>query len=141
MDDLDLRVHHRAMMEAAGLQNIVRQCRTFAVDAIEKQLNKLQQILDEDESKLKERMDQEILRDLANPEDVFNALKAKVSESKAKDYLLSMMQHLLLIHEEGSALTHYFQIIDSAITDIVLDKKLSGVESKLGTSVQRIIAQ
>ena len=45
MDDLDMRVHHRAMMEAAGLQSIVRQCRTFSVDSIEKQLNLLQQTL------------------------------------------------------------------------------------------------
>lgn len=141
MDDLDLRVHHRAMMEAAGLQSIIRQCRTYAVDAIEKQLNKLQQSLDEDEQKLKERMDTEILRDLANPEDVFNALKAKTQDSKARDYLLSMMQHLLLIREEGPALAYYFQIIDGAVTDLVMDKQLGGGEARLGRSVERIIAQ
>lgn len=141
MDDLDMRVHHRAMMEAAGLQSIVRQCRTFAVDTIEKQLNKLQQNLDEDEQKLKERMDHEILRDLANPEDVFNALKAKVADSKARDYLLSMMQHMLLIREEGPALAYYFQIIDGAVTDLVMDKQLGGGEARLGRSVERIITQ
>ena len=136
-----MRVHHRAMMEAAGLQSIIRHCRTFAVESIETQLNKLQQNLDEDEQKLKERMDQEILRDLANPEDVFNALKMKTKDSKAQDYLLSMMQHLLLIREEGPALAYYFQIIDGAVTDLVMDKQLGGGEARLGRSVERIITQ
>ena len=136
-----MRVHHRAMMEAAGLQSIIRQCRGFAVEGIEKQLNVLQQNLDDDEQKLKERMDEDILRDLANPEDVFNALKAKTQDSKARDYLLSMMQHLLLIREEGPALAYYFQIIDGAVTDLVMDKQLGGGEARLGRSVDRIIAQ
>lgn len=141
MDDLDMRVHHRSMMEAAGLQSIIRQCRGFAVENIETQLNILQQSLDDDEQKLKERMDHEILRDLANPEDVFNALKAKTGDSKARDYLLSMLQHLLLIREEGPALAYYFQIIDGAVMDLVMDKQLGGGEQRLGRSVERIIAQ
>jgi cytokinesis protein len=129
------------MMEAAGLQSIVRQCRTFAVDAIEKQLNMLQQTLDDDEQKLRERMDHETLRDLANPEDVFSALRQKTQDSKAQDYLLSILQHLLLVREEGSALAYYFQIIDGAVTDLVMDKQLGGGEARLGRSVERIIAQ
>ena len=141
IEDLDLRVHHRAQMEASGLQGIIRICRTFSVATIETQMNLLQQTLDDDEKRLKERMDQEILRDLANPEDVYQALQSKTQESKARDYLLSMMQHLLLIREEGPALVHYFQLIDSMVTDLVMDKKLGGAEQRLGHSVERIIAQ
>lgn len=141
MDDLDMRVHHRAMMEAAGIQSIVRLCRTFAVDAIDRQLNKLQQIMDDDELRLKERMDEDILRDLASPEDVFNALKQKTGGTKAQDYLLSIMQHLLLIREEGPAQAKYFQIIDGAVTDLVMDKHLGQGEARLGRSVEQIIAQ
>ncbi|KAI1788457.1 hypothetical protein LXA43DRAFT_1159295 [Ganoderma leucocontextum] len=139
--DLDIRVHHRAQMEAAGLQSIVEHCWSFGVAVIDKQLQMLQQALDEDEAKLKERIDQEILRDLANPEDVYNALRAKTAESKAKDHFLSILQHMLLIREEGPALAHYYQLIDSLVADIVLDKKLVGAEQRLGHSVERIIAQ
>lgn len=128
-------------MEASGLQRIIRLCRTFAVESIDSQLNILQQMLDDDEKKLRERMDQVILKDLANPEDVYKALQAKTQESKAKDYFLSIMQHLLLIREEGPALAHYYQLIDSMVTDMVLDKKLGGAEQRLGHSVERIIAQ
>lgn len=128
-------------MESSGLQQIIRICRTFGVAGIETQMNLLQQTLDDDEKRLKERMDQEILRDLANPEDVYTALQLRTQDSKAKDYFLSMMQHLLLIREEGPALVHYFQLIDSMVTDLVMDKKLGGAEQRLGHSVERIIAQ
>ena len=141
IEDLDVRVHHRAQMEAAGLQHILELCRGFGVAVIDKQISILEQMIEEDEVKLRERVDQEILRDLANPEDVYNALRAKTSDSKAKDYFLSIMQHMLLIREEGPALAHYYQLIDGLVADVVLDKKLVGAEQRLGHSVERIIAQ
>lgn len=128
-------------MESAGLERIVALCRSFGVSSIDTQLDILKQTLDDDERKLRERVDQEILKDLASPEDVYNALTAKTSDSKARDYFLSMMQHLLLIREEGPGLVHYFQLIDSMVTDLVMDKKLGGAEQRLGHSVERIIAQ
>lgn len=128
-------------MEASGLKDIVNVARTFAVDTIDTQLNILQDFLDDIERKLKEQMDEDILRDLANPEDVYNAIKLKTKDTKAQDYFLSMMQHLLLVREEGKGLVHYFQLIDSMVTDLVMDKKLGGAEQRLGLSVERIIAQ
>ena len=95
--------------------------RTFQVEAIEKQLNLLQENLDDIERKLKERMDEEILRDLANPEDVYNAIRAKTKDTKAQDYFLSILQHLLLVREEGPALVHHFQLVDSMVSDLVMD--------------------
>ena len=141
LDDLDLRIHHRSQMEAAGLQQILTLCRNFGVPQMGDRLDDLQGIFEDDEKKLKERLDQEILRDLKNPEDVYNALRAKTQDSKAGDYFLSMMQHMLLIREEGTALAHYYQLIDSIVTDVVLDKKLVGAEQRFGYSVERIIAQ
>lgn len=128
-------------MEASGLQKIIEICRSFGVDTVNRQLKMLQEILDEDEKRFRERLDQEILRDMNDPMDVYNTIRAKVEETKAKDYFLSMMQHLLLIREEGPQMVHYYQLIDSIITDVVLDKKLAGAEQRLGHSVDRIIAQ
>ncbi|KAF8212513.1 hypothetical protein K438DRAFT_1663494 [Mycena galopus ATCC 62051] len=141
VEDLDLRLHHRAQMEAAGLQRIIALCRGFAVPTIDKQLKILLAVLDEDEARLRERLDQQILRDLNNPQDVYNAIFAKTQDTKARDYFLSMMQHLLLIREEGLPMVHYYQLIDSLVTDVVLDKKLAGAEQRMGHSVERIIAQ
>lgn len=128
-------------MESAGLQNIIALCQQFNVSNIDKQIRKLQTFIDEDERQLRARMDQEILKDLNNPMDVYNAIYAKIEDTKARDYFLSMMQHLLLIREEGQPMVHYYQLLDSMVTDIVMDKKLAGAEQRFGHSVERIIAQ
>lgn len=141
IDDLDLRLHHRSQMEAAGLKRIMSTCRSFQVPPIDKQLKILQNMLDEDEKRLSERLDQEVLRDMTDPEQVYQAIRSKTSNSRAHDHFLSMLQHLLLIREEGPAMVHYYQLIDSMVTDIVLDKKLAGAEQRIGRSVERIIAQ
>jgi cytokinesis protein len=116
-------------------------CQDFGVPNIDTQLRLLQDTLEEDELKLRDRLDQAILRDLNDPQDVYNAVVSRINSTRAKDYFLSMLQHLLLIREEGSPMVHYYQLIDSIVTDVVLDKKLAGAEQRLGTSVERIIAQ
>lgn len=128
-------------MESAGLQRIIAFCKQFNFPNIDKLLHNLQNSLDDDERLLRDRLDQEILKDLNNPGDVYNAIYARVENSKARDYFLSMMQHLLLIREEGQPMVHYYQLLDSMVTDIVMDKKLAGAEQRFGHSVERIIAQ
>lgn len=128
-------------MEAAGLHRILAQCEQFGLPSLDKNIKILRDMLDDDAARLREEMDQKILRDLSNPQDVYNAISAKIENTKAGDHFLSMMQHLLLIREEGPPLVHYFQLIDSLVTDVVLDKKLAGAEQRLGHSVDRIIAQ
>jgi cytokinesis protein len=139
--DLDVRLHHRSQMETAGLLRILAILRTFGFSSLDHLLDLLETTIADDEQKLRERLDQEILKDMTNPNDVFRALSARTGDSKAKDYFLSMMQHLLLIREEGPDLVHYYQLFDSIVSDIVLDKKLAGAEQRLGHSVERIIAQ
>lgn len=129
------------MMDAAGLQRILGLCHDFGFAGIEIQLKNLQASLAEDERKLRERLDEAILKNLNDPQDVYNAISAKTDGTKAKDYFLSMMQHLLLIREEGQPMVHYYQLLDSIVTDVVLDKKLAGAEQRMGHSVERIIAQ
>lgn len=141
IEDLDLRLHHRSMMESAGLQRIIELCQDYGIPDIDKQLRKLQGILDEDERKLRERLDQEILRDLKNPQDVYNAIFARIRDTKAQDHFLSIMRHLLLIREEGQPMVYHYGLIDSLVTDVVMDKMLAGVEKRMGHSVQQIIDQ
>lgn len=128
-------------MESAGLSRIIALCQGFNVPNIDMQLKLLQETLDEDERQLRERLDQAILRDLNDPQDVYNAILSKVNGTRARDYFLSMLQHLLLIREDGDSLVHYYQFLDSLVTDVVLDKKLAGAEQRFGHSVERIIAQ
>jgi len=127
-------------MEAAGLRKILTACESFGVSDVTKQLEILQQMLAEDEQQLQERLDQQILGSFTNLQDVYNVVLTRIKDTKAEDHLLSMMQHLLLIQEEGS-MVHYYQFLDSLVTDVVMDKKLAGAEHRFGHSVERIIAQ
>jgi len=128
-------------MEMAGLGDILTACKSFGVSEITKQLEILQQMLAEDEQQLQERLDQQILGSFTNLQDVYNAVLARIKDTKAEDHLLSIMQHLLLIREEGQLMVHYYQFLDSLVTDVVMDKKLGSAEHRFGHSVERIIAQ
>ena len=139
--DLELRLHHCAQMQAAGLHGILEALRSFGHLPLDKLLKIFQQTLDKDMEELRERFDRETLENFGSPEDVLKALQAKTKGLKANDYLLSTLQHLLLIQEDGPALTRYYQLIDSIVADVVLDKKLAGAENRLGQSVERIIAR
>ena len=128
-------------MTAAGLRQIMELCRSFNFDNLNTQLDSLQETIENDEKELRERLDQEFLRDLTNIEDVYAALKTRTLNSKAQDYLLSILQHLLLVREDGPGLVQYFQLLDSLVTDVVMDHKLAGAEQRLGKSVESIISQ
>lgn len=56
-NDLDLRIHHRSQMEAAGLRQILELLRAFDHAPLNRLMQIFQQTLDEDEKKLRERLD------------------------------------------------------------------------------------
>jgi cytokinesis protein len=128
-------------MASAGLRRIVELCRSFNYEQINTQLDTLQETIEADEKELRERLDQEILRDMTNIEDVYAALKSQTHDTKAHDHLLSILQHLLLIREDGPGAVQYYQLLDSLVTDVVMDHKLAGAEQRLGKSVESIISQ
>lgn len=128
-------------MDSAGLPRIIVLCRELNVTAMNNQLDNLAAILEEDEQRLRERQVTAILANFSDPEDIWNALCSRMEGSHAKDYFLSIMRHLLLIREEGPQLAYYYRLLDSVVSDIVMDGKLATAEQRIGSSVQRLIAQ
>ena len=128
-------------MATAGLHRIAELCRSFNFEQLNTQLDKLQEMIEGDEKEIRERLDQEILRDMTNIEDVYAAVKSRTYNTKAHDYLLSILQHLLLIRDDGPGIVQYYQLLDSLVTDVVMDHKLAGAEQRLGKSVESIITQ
>jgi cytokinesis protein len=139
-DDLDVRLHHRSQLQTAGLNEVVDLCRQFNYEPINLQLQSLQDILDEDEARLKEQIDVQMMASYNDPRDVYDAVRSRLQGSDATNHFLSIMQHLLLIREDGSSLVNHYRLLDSVVADVVLDKKLAGAESRLGSSVSRLIA-
>ncbi|KAG9318370.1 armadillo-type protein [Chiua virens] len=141
IDDLDVRIHHRALMDSAGLPRIVTLCRELNIPSMDKQLEVLASIIEDDEQRLKERHESTILASFSDPEDIWRTLYSRTEGSRAKDYFLSMMRHLLLIREEGPQLAYHYRLLDSVVMDVVMDAKLGTAEQRIGHSVQRLIAQ
>lgn len=140
-EDPQLRIDLRSAMKSAGLPEILEICRGFGYGPIDKQLAILDDLAKADSDYLREKYSQERLQDYDNPEEIYGVIQRRVRDSRASRHFLSMMQHLLLIEEEGSQLDHMYELLDSAVTDIVMDNKLGRAEGRLGTSVQRLIAQ
>lgn len=143
-DDFELRMHHRSQMDAAGLRNILAKCRAFSFQALDKQLDALDELFELDQQQLMAQFDQNILRDMTDPSDVFRTILASIKGTQAYEFFVSAMQHLLLIREEGEMRVRYYQLIDSLITQVVMDKKQSfsdGLSQTIGVSVARLVAQ
>jgi cytokinesis protein len=144
VDDFELRIHHRSQMEAAGLRKILDRCREFQHEALDRQIAAYQALQAEDQEVLVRNFNEELLRDLSDPYDVYRAIISSIEGTQAFAYFLSAMQHLLLIREEPHVRTRYYQLIDELVTSIVLDKKQNfsgGLQSAIGVSVSRLVAQ
>ena len=144
MDDFELRLHYRSQMEAAGLRKILDVCHEFQHESLEKQIAAYEKLAAADQEALVQHFDQEVLRDLSDPYDVYRAIMSSVEGTPAYPYFLSSLQHLLLIRAESDEKTKYYQLIDELVTSIVLDKKQNfsgGLSSAVGVSVARLVAQ
>jgi cytokinesis protein len=94
VDDFELRLHYRSQMEAAGLRKILDLCHEFQHDSLEKQIKSYEKLAAQDQEVLVQNFDQEILRDLSDPYDVYRAIVSSVEGTPAFPYFLSSLQHL-----------------------------------------------
>lgn len=139
-----MRMHYRSQMETAGLNRILERCKEFNFSGLDKQLEQYNELLEEDRKQLMQNFDQDILRDMSDPFDVYRAIMSSIEGTQAFKHFLSAMQHLLLVREEGDIKNRYFQLIDSLVTSVVLDKKQAfsgGLSNTVGLSVERLVAQ
>jgi len=70
-------------------------------DLIDRQLNIYEDEAENDYEDMIEFYNHQILHDMSDPYDVFHALLRSVESSRAYDFFLSLLQHMLLIREEG----------------------------------------
>ncbi|ORX92728.1 FH2-domain-containing protein [Basidiobolus meristosporus CBS 931.73] len=125
-EDLEMRTHIRNQMNAAGLDRIIKKVVGFNDELILRHVQLFDQLSDQDYLELSEVYNHQMLQDLNDPRDVFEALMNSVEDSKARDFLLSILQHLLMVRNEGdgdSMKNKCFQLIDTLVTQIVLDRR------------------
>ncbi|KAF9122342.1 hypothetical protein BGW39_009803 [Mortierella sp. 14UC] len=119
VDEIELRVHLRSQLTTSGLTRIISKMRDMKHDLIDRQLNIYEDEAENDYEDMIEFYNHQILHDMSDPYDVFRALLRSVESSRAYDFFLSLLQHMLLIREEGDLRIRYFQLMDAIVTQVL----------------------
>ncbi|KAH7045424.1 hypothetical protein BKA57DRAFT_79829 [Linnemannia elongata] len=143
VDEIELRVHLRSQLTTSGLTRIISKMRDLKYDLIDRQLNIYEDEAENDYEDMIEFYNHQILHDMSDPYDVFHALLRSVESSRAYDFFLSLLQHMLLIREEGDLRIRYFQLMDAIVTQVVLDRRgiTDNFDQKLGISVNQLVGK
>ncbi|KAG0363394.1 hypothetical protein BG005_000647 [Podila minutissima] len=143
VDDIELRIHLRSQLTTSGLTRIISKMRSLNHDLIDRQLNIYEDEAENDYEDMVEFYNHQILHDMSDPYDVFQALLRSVEDSRAYDFFLSLLQHMLLIREEGDLRIRYFQLMDAIVTQVVLDRRggMDNFDQKVGISVNQLVSK
>ncbi|OZJ02756.1 hypothetical protein BZG36_03344 [Bifiguratus adelaidae] len=143
VDDVELRFNLRNQMNACGLQRILEKMENFNYDLMARQLSAFRNLEDADKEEFMEYYNQKILNDMTDPYDVFQVVLSNVEGTRAYDFFLSALQHMLLIKDEGEPKVRYFQLFDHIVTQVVLDRKglTDDFATNYGMSVGNLIAK
>lgn len=113
----------------------------FKNDLIEIQFDKFSAEEEADVEELAEAHNQQKLFNMSDPREVFETLLLSVQGTKAFDPFMSFLQRLLLIKDDGDNRGKTFQLIDTLVTQIVMDQRGVGEDFNAvhGISVQALL--
>ena len=147
--DLQLRCHIRAQFTSCGIKRILHKMEDFQYEAIDKQVERYrdneaidyEDLLQRENSSMKDSVEAEI-KDMQDPAQIVDAIQSKVQGSRAQDYFLSAMQHMLLIRDnDGEDRLRMFQLVDAMLSYVAMDRRLPDMDLKqsLNFSVQSLL--
>jgi len=147
--DLHLRCHIRAQFTSCGIKRILTKMEHFQYEAIDKQIERYrtneaidyEDFLEKDNASIAED-EVPVEKDLNDPVQIVEAINTKVQGTRAADYFLSAMQHLLLIRDnESDDRLRMFQLVDSMLSYVATDRRLPDMELKqsLNFTVQNLL--
>ncbi|KAF2183862.1 hypothetical protein K469DRAFT_581319 [Zopfia rhizophila CBS 207.26] len=147
--DLQLRVHIRAQFTACGIKRIFNKMEGFQYEVIDKQVERYrnneaidyEDLLDRESSSMVDSIEGEI-KDLNDPTQISDAIMTKIKDTRAQDYFISAMQHMLLIRDtDGEDRLKMFQLVDSMLSYVAMDRRLPDMDLKqsLNFTVQSLL--
>lgn len=147
--DLQLRCHIRAQFTSCGIKRILNKMEDFQYEAIDKQVERYrdneaidyEDLLQRENSSMKDSIEAEV-KDMQDPAQIVDAIQSKVQGSRAQDYFLSAMQHMLLIRDnDGEDRLRMFQLVDAMLSYVAMDRRLPDMDLKqsLNFSVQSLL--
>ncbi|XP_051791304.1 protein diaphanous homolog 2 isoform X3 [Erpetoichthys calabaricus] len=126
-DDLDFRIHLRNEFLRCGLKKILPELQE--TEELDIQLKVFNEHKDDDLIELSHRLD-DIRTEMDDMNEVYHLLSNMVKDTTAENYLLSVLQHLLLIRNDYYIRPQYYKVIEECISQIVLNR--SGMDPDFG---------
>ncbi|KAF2146140.1 uncharacterized protein K452DRAFT_294746 [Aplosporella prunicola CBS 121167] len=147
--DLQMRVHLRAQFTACGIKRILMKMEDFQYEVIDKQIERYrtneaidyEDLLERENNSMVDGIDGEV-KDLNDPSQIVEAISSKINGTRSQDYFISAMQHLLLIRDnEGEDRLRMFQLVDSMLSYVAMDRRLPDMDLKqsLNFTVQSLM--
>lgn len=129
-------------MTASGLERVLDKMKELSDEHIDRQIREFKALAENDQDELMDMYHDHVLNDKDDPREIFEYILTSIEGTRAYDFFLSCLQHLLLVNNEESNLkSRYFQIIDNLVAQVVLDHKgLAGdFTADYNTTVQHLL--
>ncbi|XP_038652276.1 protein diaphanous homolog 1-like isoform X2 [Scyliorhinus canicula] len=128
-DELDFKIHLRSEFMRLGLQQILPELRKIGAEELNVQLSVFDDHAEEDSEDLKSRLE-DVRIEMEDVNEIFQMLLNTVKDSKAEQYFLSILQHLLLIRNDYQVRPQYYKLLDECVSQVVLQKNGSDPDFK-----------
>ncbi|KAJ5147770.1 hypothetical protein N7526_001122 [Penicillium atrosanguineum] len=147
--DLQLRCHIRAQFISCGVKRLLTKMEGFQYEVIDKQIERFREneaidyedLLQRENSSMKDSVEGEV-KDMSDPLQIADAIATRINGTRAHDYFLSAMQHMLLIRENGGEENlRMFQLVDAMMSYVAMDRRLPDLDLRqgLGFTVQSLL--
>ncbi|XP_066524903.1 protein diaphanous homolog 1 [Hoplias malabaricus] len=120
-EELDFRIHIRSELMRLGLRELLAEVRLIENEELRVQLQVFDEQAEEDSEDLRSRL-YDVRLEMDDISEVFQILMNTVKDSKAEGFLLSIMQHMLLVRSDYMIRPQYYKLIDECIAQIVLHR-------------------
>ncbi|KAL4793536.1 hypothetical protein BDV19DRAFT_391171, partial [Aspergillus venezuelensis] len=139
-NDLQLRCHIRAQFTSCGIKRLLSKMEGFQYEVIDKQIEHFREneaidyedLLQREGSSTKDSIEGDV-KDLTDPLQITDAIATRINGTRAHDYFLSALQHLLLIRENsGEDGLRMYQLVDAMLSYVAMDRRLPDLDLRQG---------
>ncbi|XP_036082274.1 protein diaphanous homolog 2 isoform X4 [Rousettus aegyptiacus] len=117
--ELDFRIHLRNEFLRSGLKTMLPDLKQKENDELDIQLKVFDENKEDDLTELSHRLN-DIRAEMDDMNEVYHLLYNMLKETAAENYLLSILQHFLLIRNDYYIRPQYYKIIEECVSQIVL---------------------
>ncbi|XP_053437151.1 protein diaphanous homolog 2 isoform X2 [Nycticebus coucang] len=117
--ELDFRIHLRNEFLRSGLKSMLPDLKEKENDELDIQLKVFDENKEDDLTELSHRLN-DIRAEMDDMNEIYHLLYNMLKDTAAENYLLSILQHFLLIRNDYYIRPQYYKIIEECVSQIVL---------------------